>query len=104
MICCLWTFSFQIVAAAQYLFSAELPSAVLRSESNRSIQVYEEALIHTNTDMNNSQDRSDYILDELDFGYCHLVSSNIPPGSPYLIVPKTEFDEIVTRHPRCYSH
>lgn len=33
VICCLWTFSFQIVGMSYYLFSAELPSALLRSKS-----------------------------------------------------------------------
>lgn len=31
-ICCLWTFSFQVIAMSQYVFSAELPSAILRSK------------------------------------------------------------------------
>ncbi|KAK8147894.1 hypothetical protein G3M48_000772 [Beauveria asiatica] len=30
VICCLWTFSFQIIALSYYLYSAELPSALLR--------------------------------------------------------------------------
>lgn len=29
-ICCMWTFTFQVVAMSQYVFSAELPSAILR--------------------------------------------------------------------------
>ncbi|KAJ6785288.1 hypothetical protein PWT90_01088 [Aphanocladium album] len=31
VICCFWTFSFQIIAMSYYLFSAELPSALLRA-------------------------------------------------------------------------
>lgn len=30
VICCLWTFSFQVIIMSYYLFSAELPSALLR--------------------------------------------------------------------------
>ncbi|KAH7356508.1 general substrate transporter [Rhexocercosporidium sp. MPI-PUGE-AT-0058] len=30
VICCLWTFSFQLIAMSYYLYSAELPSALLR--------------------------------------------------------------------------
>lgn len=30
VICCFWTFSFQIIALSYYVFSAELPSALLR--------------------------------------------------------------------------
>jgi MFS transporter, SP family, general alpha glucoside:H+ symporter len=33
VICCIWTFLFQIVAMSYYVYSAELPSAVLRSKS-----------------------------------------------------------------------
>ena len=33
VICCLWTFSFQVIAMSQYLYAAELPSALLRSKS-----------------------------------------------------------------------
>lgn len=29
-ICCLWTFVFQIIGMSYYLYSAELPSALLR--------------------------------------------------------------------------
>ncbi|ORY31052.1 general substrate transporter [Naematelia encephala] len=30
VICCLWTFVFQVISMSQYLYSAELPSAILR--------------------------------------------------------------------------
>ncbi|KAH8881094.1 MFS general substrate transporter [Thozetella sp. PMI_491] len=33
VICCFWTFSFQVIAMSYYLYSAELPSALLRSKS-----------------------------------------------------------------------
>jgi MFS transporter, SP family, general alpha glucoside:H+ symporter len=33
VICCFWTFFFQIIAMSYYVYSAELPSALLRIET-----------------------------------------------------------------------
>lgn len=60
-ICCVWTFSFQFVAKSYYLYSAEIPSAVLRSEYQLPLSLM------------SSQDRPRNVFHQLDHRYCDVL-------------------------------
>ncbi len=76
VICCLWTFSFQVIAITYYLYSAELPSALLRGKSLAPhpgpLFACDPFLIFF-ADMTHSQDWTRHFPRKLHHGHCHLV-------------------------------
>lgn len=71
VICCFWTFAFQTIGMSYYLYSAELPSAVLRSE-----RPYMTA--RSNGADYRSQNRTYNLLYQLHHRYRQLVSTCMP--------------------------
>ena len=80
VICCLWTFLVQVIIMSYYLFSAELPSAVLRGKF---IIHNPESYPLSSSLTPYSQDRARHFLHQLSHGYCHVVR-------PFEFIPRVE--------------
>lgn len=82
VICCFWTFSYQVIAMSYYLFSAELPSALLRGKFNFHVINCFSCTFSCCQLTLHSQDYTYHFLHQLDPRHSHLVSSSEPIPIP----------------------